>query len=172
MDKTAQDIEALQAQIAGLALDLADTRLRAPFDGTVTALSFERGDVVAAGSPVRRLIDSDSAEARVGVPLLMALQARAGDAVTLLWRDQEISGPVRAVVPQITAASQTMLVTVEIPDAITPLECETVQPVLSLRVERDGFWVPLDALVSDLRGLFAAQIADPSDDSPHPIRRA
>lgn len=55
----------------------SETRLRAPFDGTIDALLVEAGEYVAAGQPVLQLAAGDGLEVEVMVPaeLLQGLEA-------------------------------------------------------------------------------------------------
>jgi len=106
---SAEDIAAAQAQVdqARSALELArlrlnDAVLKAPFDGTVTAVSVEAGQLVTAGAPVVTLAkleslhvsltvdETDVARLQVGQPATITLDAFLG---------QELHGAVAEIAP-------------------------------------------------------------------------
>lgn len=167
-----QDISAVEAQIARLQFDLRDAELRAPFDGIVTQVSFDVGDMAAAGVPVLQLVDTDSIEAHVGIPVAAAAQIEEGETVPLTWRGNRYDAIVSSLVPVVNAQSQTMLLVLEWEASRQPLEGEMLRIALSQTVEQEGFWVPLDALVSDLRGLFAVQIVVDGEGGALEVTRA
>lgn len=57
VDKARNDFALAEVARDTARRDLADTRIRAPFDGTVDALAVDVGDFVAAGTPVATLVD-------------------------------------------------------------------------------------------------------------------
>lgn len=59
----------LDAQLTDLAIDIADSTLRAPFDGVVAGRLVDEGTVVAPGTAVLRVVESDVLEAWVGLPV-------------------------------------------------------------------------------------------------------
>ncbi|MEL6467533.1 MAG: efflux RND transporter periplasmic adaptor subunit [Pseudomonadota bacterium] len=167
-----QDIGAIEAQIARLLIDLRDAELSAPFDGIVTQVNFEVGDVAAPGVPVVQLVDPGSVEAHVGVPVIAAIQIEEGQILPLTWRGNTYEARVSSLVPVVSTQSQTMLLVLEWETSRQPLEGEALRVTLSQSVAQSGFWVPLDALVSDLRGLFAVQIVASNDGRALEVTRA
>lgn len=71
-------------------VDLANTNIKAPFNGRVEAKSMDIGEMVAAGSPVVRLIGSDDYKISAGVPARYANVIGAGDEVDV-WFDTQDS---------------------------------------------------------------------------------
>ena len=167
-----QDIGAVQAQIDRLQFDLRDAELRAPFDGIVTQVNFEVGDIAAAGAPVLQLVDQRSIEAHVGVPVIAATQIDEGQMLPLTWRGNTYEARVSSLVPVVSTQSQTMLLVLDWDTPRQPLEGEALRIMLSQHVEQSGFWVPLDALVSDLRSLFAVQIVAKNTGGAFEVTRA
>lgn len=60
-------LESAQAQLASAELDLKKTRVEAPFDARVTAVSLKRDQIVQAGAPVATIADDSLLE--ISVPL-------------------------------------------------------------------------------------------------------
>ena len=70
-----EEIEAMEAKIAGLHVDrslaenkLADTQLKAPFNGRIARKFFDNHETVAPGIAVLEVVDSDAMEATLSVP--------------------------------------------------------------------------------------------------------
>lgn len=88
----------MQQQVA-----LADTELRAPFDGTVASLDLEVGEQIAAGAPVAQL--ADQSEWRIETDDLTEINVvfvEIGDPVTIsidALPDLELGGTVVAIKP-------------------------------------------------------------------------
>lgn len=104
----------------------AYTRLTAPHAGVVTAISFEAGQVVAAGQPVAKLARSGELDVRIDVPenALDALRAARNPRIRL-WSvaDRDYAGRLREVSPVADASSRTYSARVSLlnPDAAVKL---------------------------------------------------
>ena len=86
------------------------TRLTAPHAGVVTAISFEAGQVVAAGQPVAQLARSGEREVHIDVPEnALALLRTAQNLSIRLWSAPEVtySGRLRELSPMADAGSRT-----------------------------------------------------------------
>ncbi|UAW97112.1 efflux RND transporter periplasmic adaptor subunit [Halopseudomonas nanhaiensis] len=81
-------LEALQAGVASARASLrqteqlqGETELRAPFAGSIEALSVEPGEFVSPGQPVMRLAASDGHEVEVRVPARLLVGLETGQSV-------------------------------------------------------------------------------------------
>ena len=116
----------LRADAARLGNQQAYTRLTAPHAGVVTSLSFESGQVVAAGQPVATLARTGELEVRIDVPenALDALRAARNPGIRL-WSapDRDYAGRLREVSPMADAASRTYRARISLlhPDAAVKL---------------------------------------------------
>lgn len=165
------DFDGAQAQIRTLTIDLDDTALRAPFDGQVTSVDFDLGDVVSPERSVLTLSAMARSEARIGVPVAVADQFRVGRFASILHRGDIIEAQIAAVIPRVNAASQTVDLVVALPAGTNAIDAERIALITDQQIPQKGFWVPLGALVSDLKGLFAVQIAaDTGGDQPEIAR--
>lgn len=68
LDLARADRQAAQVQTEARERDLADTRVRAPFAGSVTRLHLDLGQVIGAGAPVATVVDTRSLRVRIAVP--------------------------------------------------------------------------------------------------------
>lgn len=138
------------AKVAGLAAQLADTEVRAPFDGYVLERDVELGDVVKSGSPLLALA-SHRAYVLVHVSEVDLGTVGLGDEVRLAVDSSgsELSGRVSRVRPQVDPATRTAAVEVT-PDAgdVSLLPGMLVRPTFALD-RRDGVLaVPADAVLT------------------------
>jgi len=133
LDRRRTAAEAAEAQARQLRADAARqgnqqayTRLTAPHAGVVTAISFEVGQVVAAGQPVAKLARTGELEVRIDVPenALDALRAARNPSIRL-WSapDRSYAGRLREVSPAADPVSRTYSARVSLlhPDAAVKL---------------------------------------------------
>lgn len=103
-------VRQLRAEAARQGNQQAYTRLTAPHAGVVTAITFEAGQVVAAGQPVAQLARSGEREVRIDVPENALDALRAAQTLTIrLWSapDKAYAGKLRELSPMADAASRT-----------------------------------------------------------------
>ena len=83
--------------------------LRAPFDGVVTALRVETGQVVAEGQAVATLAATGEREIVIDLPESRVLQARQGTATASLWASDgaRFAVTLRELAPVAAAATRT-----------------------------------------------------------------
>lgn len=113
-------VDAAKAKLRLARDQLEYTVLRAPTDGTVTALGAEVGQVVSAGQMVARLARLDRKDAVFAVSQSILLTAPKDPAVTVSLLDApEIStlGKVAEVSPSADPVTRTYTVKVALPDA-------------------------------------------------------
>lgn len=170
--RTAQArIDQMRAQIASLEIDIADSALKAPFPAIVVERRIEKGAVVSAGATAFRLLESGVPEATFGLPVTKAAALQIGDAVPVLHRGRRLEGTVRATVPEVSGPTRTVSVIVTLPVQAGVAAGEAVELLRSEEMQEAGFWIPTAALVSDVRGLWAVQVAVP-DGTRTVVRRA
>lgn len=100
----------LRAEAARQDNQQAYTRLTAPHAGVVTAISFEAGQVVAAGQPVAQLARDGEREVRIDVPENALDGLRAAHNLRIrLWSipGRDYAGRLREVSPVADAGSRT-----------------------------------------------------------------
>lgn len=166
------DLDSANAQLRSLEIDFEDTQLLAPFDGEITVINFDLGDVVAPDRQILTMTSRSQTEAHIGLPVEVASGYDIGDRVSIVHRSAVVNADVSAVVSRVNAATQTIDLVVAFPDDTVAIEGERVALLTEQRVEQVGFWVPMGALVSDLKGLFAVQIAAEASDDQFEIARA
>ena len=122
----AAQVRALRAEATRQGNQTDYTQLTVPHAGVLTAVSFEAGQVVAAGQPVARLAQTDAREVRIDVPENALDGLRRAKALTVrLWSspDKAYAGRLRELAPMADPATRTYAARVALaaPDAAVKL---------------------------------------------------
>lgn len=106
-EKASADVSAAQARRDTARDHVADTTLRATFDGTVAGRSFDAGATVSAGQAIVRIARGDSFRLKFAVPPDKKGAFASGTAVVAKVDTVKtpIDATVRAVAPQVDKAS-------------------------------------------------------------------
>ena len=177
-----EEIEAMEAKIAGLKAQLAaarnalnDTALRAPFPGVVSQKYVENYETVAAGHPVVSLLDCSAIDVTVGIPEDVVIQQdRFSNFVCELdaYPGRWLPATLKEVGPAIQHGKLTypMTVTLALPSDLT------VQPGMTARMRMEirqpspasaGFLLPSTATLPDDKGTPCVWIVDPKENVVH-----
>jgi RND family efflux transporter MFP subunit len=139
---------------AAAALDQAKNQLsyadlKSDRDGIVTAVSADRGQVVAAGTPVLTVVADDQKEVQIAVPENDIAEFAIGKQVKAkFWSDDKLvlSGKVREVSGSADPQSRTFSVRVSLPNDQRVLLGMTATVVAEVTAGADKVTVPLSAL--------------------------
>ncbi|WDE11352.1 efflux RND transporter periplasmic adaptor subunit [Thalassomonas haliotis] len=100
-------VKALQSELELLKIRLADTELRAPFNGYVTQRLAEPGEWFNQGEVAIEMISSDRLEAWLEVPQRLASQLSTSSEITLEVNGQSISSKDFKLISQVNNRSRT-----------------------------------------------------------------
>ncbi|MGA0613970.1 efflux RND transporter periplasmic adaptor subunit [Paracoccus sp. KR1-242] len=117
------ELEAARAALQAVEIDIENTTLQAPFDGTVSRLIVEAGSFVARGGEVLEIVNNDPLLAIVQVQQSEIANVRPGMAARVGVIGGKVhQGKVSFVAPVADAATRTFRVEIEIPnpDAAIP----------------------------------------------------
>jgi RND family efflux transporter MFP subunit len=81
--------EQSKSALESIKIDLANTSIKAPFNGEVETIMVEQGEMVSMGMPVIRLIGSDTYKITAGVPARYSEAVQLGDKVDI-WFDTQV----------------------------------------------------------------------------------
>ena len=92
-------LQAAQAQVDGINIDLQRLTVRAPRMGRIDSLPYKQGDQPTVGAPLAIVLVGESPIARIYVPEPMRLQIKPGDAVSVHvdGAAKEFVGTVRSI---------------------------------------------------------------------------
>jgi len=157
-------VEAVEAQLASIDIELEKSRLLAPYDGVIADRYVYQGAVVSAGTPVVRLVELTNQEARIGVPATMAGALEIGQQYTLTLRDQSLQARLLTVRPDVDPVTRTTSVVFAIPPDVRALDGEPITLDYREPVQMRGGWLPMAALLEGQRGTWNVLRVEPDDE--------
>jgi RND family efflux transporter MFP subunit len=129
---------------------LADTNVRCPFDGAVQARIANRGEFLAGGAPVLRLVKTDPLRLRVEVPERDAARVALQQRVRVhLEGDSEVhAGTVARLSPALDERNRMLMVEADVPNngALRPGSFVRAEVVVSER--ENGLVVPPESIIT------------------------
>lgn len=161
-------IAAQQANIQRLSDLKRFAKIAAPFAGTVTSRTVERGALVTAGNatPLFKISATDPVRVFVGVPQDVAPSVRVDAPAKVTVREfaaQPFEGTVARAAGALDAATRTMNTEVRVPNPDGKLLAGMYAEVaLTLPTPRRALEIPATALYNDAKGLRVA-VVDPGD---------
>ncbi|MEM8877869.1 MAG: efflux RND transporter periplasmic adaptor subunit [Pseudomonadota bacterium] len=144
----------IDAALQAVTVDLAKSRILAPFAGQVTARLLDEGSVVAPGTAILSLIEAGRPQLRVGVPAAMAGELAAGQSVVVEHQGASVKAQVAAVRPDIDPVTRSQIVLVDLPSQSSFVFGMTAELIIESERSTEGYWVPLTALREGSRGLW------------------
>ncbi len=142
-------------KLRALELRLQKSRLTAPFAGEVAGLELEAGEVVSAGTPVLQVIQSGSIEAVFGVSDRLGRDLTLGQSLQVHGSAGRWEAKLIAVSRNLDWRTQTRSIRVELPESTPLVDGETIHLVLHEKRQQPGIWLPMEALLEDVRGSWA-----------------
>jgi RND family efflux transporter MFP subunit len=150
----------LRAAVAAVDVALRKSRLKAPFGGTIARRLVDEGEVVAAGRPILRYLETDAPEAAIGVPVGLAGALASGSKHALRIDDRAFEAVLTAITDDVDPATRTRTVIFELPGGARVTDGQVAELELVRVIAADGFWLPLDAITEGLRGMWTAYSID------------
>lgn len=157
-DVLEQELARAQALLADNQRRIKASTITAPFAGTVVERLVQHGEVVAAGSPLLRLVDTRSLEVQARAPAQAALELEAGTAVQLRAGTAMLASQLRTVVPVGDSGSRQLELRVALQEVNWPVG-SAVEVAIPERQAHQGIAVPRDALVQRGEQTFVFRIA-------------
>lgn len=141
------DVDGAAANLANAQRQLADTRVRAPFDGVVGRTLVDVGGMIGQGTPAATVSDHDTVRVRTGIPWTQAQRLVPGGAVTLHTARGPLSGQVHSVSPELDRATGTVFVEVRAPNTVGALPNSSATLTLEQSAGETGLVLPVDAVL-------------------------
>ncbi len=169
--ETSATLAAAEAALAAIQLDIARTKIRAPFDGFVEALEVEPGDYVAVGDHVATVIDLDPMRVSVNVAERNIADVAVDDLATVrLPSGREIGGTVHFVSRVADDKTRTFRVEIYIDNADGAIPAGQTAGVELLGRARPAHQIPPSALTLDDEGRLGVRVVDETETVQfHPI---
>ena len=179
LDETAYTEQSLEAQEAAaraalehVDVQLALSELVAPFGGILAQRFADEGTVVQPGVAVVQLIEDRALEVHVGVPLQAAATLAVGSRHPVDVEGHALDATVTSVLPTVDPETRTLTVVFRVDEPAAAVRPGALARVaLEVRIDADGFWLPLSALAEGRRGLWTAYVARPEPGGGHVLER-
>ncbi len=163
-------VDAVQADLSSIVLDLEKTRLLAPYDGIIADHHVYEGAVINPGTPVVRLVEVAQLEAHVGVAARRTRDLEKGKAYTLNLGNGPLQATLLSVRPDVDPVTRSATAVFALPPDINALEGEPVSLEMDEQVSAGGGWLPLTALQEGQRGLWTVLVVV-QDEAQSVVRR-
>ncbi len=156
--------QARQAALSQLLATKAFARVTAPFSGTVTARTVERGSLVTSGNSTAlfHLVATETMRIYVQVPQDLAVEVRTGLAAKVTLREfpgRTFEGKVAHTQSALDAQSRTMTAEVRVPNADGALLSGMYASVsFALHGVHRVFVLPSSAIIADAKGVHVAVV--------------
>lgn len=152
LEAQAAQLEAANASVQLAEKALADTTLRAPFDGAVASVQLEVGGLIAPGTPAFSIVDLSVIEVVAGLPARQVERVELGQVARVELPNRGgmvVEGTVGHLGPDVDPRTRTWPVEIRLDNADGALRAGTVARVEILVAQRDGVpLVPESALVN------------------------
>jgi RND family efflux transporter MFP subunit len=147
--QTTAVLQQAQAETQAVQSDLSDTTVRAPISGVVSNIPVKLGAYVDIGDPLTSLVENDSLDLRISIPIEQSNQLRLGMPVELRTGDGNTAlarGQISFIDPSATPEAQVVLAKATFPNASAQLRDQ--QSVLARVIwnTRSGVVVPTSAI--------------------------
>ena len=159
----AASLQRMNAQLEAIDVDLAKSKLVAPFSGTISVRHVDEGTIVDAGRPIFHLLETGRLEIRAGLSSRAVAGFSKGQSIIVRTAaGDEVAAVVARLLPQRDSRTRTVDVILEPEGEGTSLrDGDLVDVPVKRRIEGLGFWLPRTALTESVRGLWAAYVLVP-----------
>jgi RND family efflux transporter MFP subunit len=165
-------LEATEARLQSIQIQIDKTALRAPYDGVIADRFLHEGSVVNPGIPVVRFIETAGREAHIGVAVSRAADLQPGGSYQLTLRKQGFEAELLSVRPDVDPVTRVTTAVFAIPATIDAVDGEPVTLQLSETVSARGGWLPIAALLEGSRGLWTVLRISDEDGRTVTVREA
>lgn len=146
-------LDSVKAQLAQAEKGLADTMIRAPFEGLIAARPVAAGEYVALGAKIATIVRIATLKLELQTPEQRVSQAHLGDAVSAhvaAWPGREFPGRVSAINPSVDPGSRVFILEARFQNADGALKPGMFA---SAKVRQPGglpgIFIPKDAVTRD-----------------------
>ncbi|WP_405629764.1 efflux RND transporter periplasmic adaptor subunit [Pseudoalteromonas sp. Ld20] len=166
LDQVKTNIAVLNAELTGIEASLNEVSIRtqkahltAPFNGILGQRFASQGEIVAAATPIVRLIENQHAQVSIGIPL--TLKSTIKNSMDIEIAGQTFAAQSLSKGASIDSRTQTLTIRFSLPNHAVVYSGQLAKLALHQYQQQTGFWVPLDALADGIRGTWQVyQITD------------
>ena len=168
---TEAQLSQVDARLRGVDLRMKKSRMTAPFSGEVSTQNLEEGVLVSAGQPLMQLVVTGSTEAVFGISDRLGRNLSYGQQLVISGDFGRWPVSVISVAQNLDWRTQTRTVRVQLPPETSAVDGNTTYLHFPEKRQVAGFWLPLSALLEDVRGTWAVYFLAPADDGLYQLRK-
>jgi RND family efflux transporter MFP subunit len=159
-DIAGNELQIAEARVAQISEELQRTRIISPVDGVIARRFKQAGEFARRGEPLVRLVDNQSLEVQIAVPLSYLNRVRENSVLSVTVDALNFEAPVRAIVPAGDQQSQTFEVLIDVPPNLTGRILDGQFAEVSVPVHQTdiSLVVPRDAVILRSEGMFVFRI--------------
>lgn len=155
----------IKAQIDRIDVDIAKSRLYAPYSGTLAARMSDEGTVLSSGQPILEIIETAKTEIRIGFDRDIAAGLEVGSLLSAEVRERSFPMRIERILPGRERVTRVVQVYATPTDASIDLrEGDLVNVSLHETIPEPGYWLPISALTENARGLWSCFVAEELED--------
>lgn len=164
-------VQRLEAALDRIDIEIENSTLHAPYDGTVAECFFDEGSIVPAGAAVLRIIENAAPDLWIGIPASMSESIVLGHEYTVEISGKDYTARALSLLPELDDRARTITVIFRLnAHAATVYSGQLVRLELDKSVEETGIWVPTTALTRGIRGLWNLYALAHDPESPGTYR--
>ncbi|WP_373078456.1 efflux RND transporter periplasmic adaptor subunit [Zhongshania sp.] len=168
---TAAQLAQVESKLKGVALRLQKSKLTAPFAGEIAGMQLEAGVLVAAGQPLMQIVQSSRSEAVFGISDQLGRNLVVGQPLSVFGDFGQWQANLISVSQNLDWRTQTRTVRVSLPVEAPAVDGNTAYLLLPETRPVEGFWLPLQALLEDVRGTWAVYQLAPTEDGVFQLKK-
>ncbi len=152
----------VKAQVNRINVDLAKSKIYAPYAGTIAERRSDEGTVIGAGQTVLELLETARNEIRIGFDRDISADLEKGTLVQAIVRNTPLTLKIKRVLPgreQTTRVVQ--FIAVPVSPNVELREADLVEVSIRQQIDKPGYWLPVSALTENARGLWSCLVAVP-----------
>ncbi|WP_286829784.1 MULTISPECIES: efflux RND transporter periplasmic adaptor subunit [Kordiimonas] len=157
---TREELSQARVAVEQAKIDLARTKVRAPFPGRVVERLAQIGEYSSPGRQIVRLVDTEHLEVSAKAPVTLARVLNDGQQVVIRENDAVADTRIRALVPVGDALSRTMELRVSLPVGSQYVVGAALQVGVPANTPEQVVAVPRDALVLRREGTYVFRVKD------------
>jgi multidrug efflux pump subunit AcrA (membrane-fusion protein) len=149
------EVKKAEAALAKARAKFAETRIDAPFNGTITKVHVHPGDLAQPGAELLEMLDRQSFVVRFAVAEGVISDIKPGMTATVqldAYSDQEFEAKISRIYPKLNRQSGTVSVEAELTDPPELMPGMFARVVLTVQSVKDGVIIPASALLSSPDG--------------------
>lgn len=161
----------LKAAYSANQLKIEKSNIIAPFDGIISQRHHHMGEVTSTGTPIYTIVQSNSPQAYIGVPVDIAKTLALDDQVNIRIANHNYPASIKGISAALNPVTRTVELRFSLPQDSQVINGEIAYFTHINDLDVAGYWVPISALTDGIRGLWNIYVLTPSSDQYFNVER-